>query len=81
MLFKRIIAIIIILILDVFFYYFTIVFCAIYRNTQAGWFYSGIWGFIWNNLVFSIIYIIVISIVESNGNEMISYYMKRLFCF
>ena len=80
MLLKRIIAIIIILIIDVFFYYYTIVFCAIYKNTQAGWFYSGIWGFIWNN-VFSLIYIIVISIFESFGYEMTSYYMKRLFCF
>ena len=81
MLVRRIIAIIVILIFNVFFYYYTIVFCAIYRNTQAGWFYSGIWGFIWNNIVFSLIYIIVISIVESNGNVMLSYYMKRLFCF
>jgi hypothetical protein len=81
MLLKRIIAIIIILTIDVFFYYYTIVFCAIYKNTQAGWFYSGIWGFIWNNIVFSLIYIIVISIVESNGHVMLSYYMKRLFCF
>ena len=81
MLVRRIIAIIVILIFNVFFYYYTIVFCAIYRNTQAGWFYSGIWGFIWNNIVFSLIYIIVISIVESNGHVMLSYYMKRLFCF
>ena len=81
MLLRRIIAFVLMLLIDVFFYYYTIVFCSVYINTKFGWFYSGIWGFIWNYLVFANLYIIAISIVESNGKLLISYYMKRLFCF
>ena len=81
MLLRRIIAFVLMLLIDVSFYYYTIVFCSVYINTKFGWFYSGIWGFIWNYLVFANLYIIAISIVESNGKLLISYYMKRLFCF
>lgn len=79
---RRIIAIVFMVICGLFFYYYTVVFCGVYPNTQIGWFYSGIWSLFMNWVVFAPFYIIVISIIEGfdNGGAC-SYYMKQLFVF
>ena len=78
---KKIISLIIILGLDVFFFYYTMGFCAVYRNTQYGWFYSVIWAMLFNWTLYGIFYIFVISLIESFGGVKCAYYMKRLFIF
>ena len=78
---RRIVALVLMVLLDVFFFYYTIVFCGIYVNTQFGWFYSGIWSLFWVWGVFAPIYIIIISLVEYNGNPNCTYYLKRFFIF
>ena len=81
MLIRRIIAGIFMLALNIFFFYYTIVFCGIYVNTQYGWFYSGIWSLFWVWICFAPLYIVIISAVENAGSEICAYYMKRLFIF
>ena len=81
MLVRRVLAGIFMLILSIFFFYYTIVFCGIYINAQYGWFYSGIWSLFWVWICFAPIYIAIISIVESKGNSQCAFYMKRLFIF
>lgn len=78
---KKIISLIIILGLDVFFFYYTMGFCAVYRNTQYGWFYSVIWAMLFNWTLYGFFYIFVISLIESFGGVKSAYYMKRLFIF
>ena len=78
---RRIIALVFIVLLDVFFWYYTIVFCGIYVNAQYGWFYSGIWSLMWVWVVYAPIYILIISLFEHCGNQCCVYYMKRFFIF
>ena len=81
---KRIIAGILMLVIYVFFFYYCVVFCGIYINTQRNWFFSGIWSLFWNWLVFSPIYIIIISLIEAKSRTSYTpsvYYMKKLFFF
>ena len=81
MLVRRIIAGVFMLALNVFFFYYCVVFCGIYVNAQYGWFYSGIWSLFFNWIVYAPLYILIISAVESSGKESCAYYMKRLFVF
>ena len=81
MLVRRIIAGVFMLALNVFFFYYCVVFCGIYVNAQYGWFYSGIWSLIFNWVAYAPLYILIISAIESSGNETCAYYMKRLFVF
>lgn len=78
---KRALAGIFILLLDVFFWFYTITFCGMYVKAQYGWLYSGVWTLLWTWVVFSPIYIFIISLVEYTGNPHCAYYMKRLFIF
>ena len=81
MLVRRIIAGVFMLALNVFFFYYCIVFCGMYVNAQYGWFYSGIWSLFFNWVAYAPLYILIISVIESSGNESCAYYMKRLFVF
>ena len=79
---RRIIAGIFMLALNIFFWYYTIVFCGIYVNTQYGWFYSGLWALFMNWVCFAPFYIVIISAIESSDKmDKCAYYMKRLFIF
>ena len=78
---KRALAGVFILLLDVFFWFYTITFCGMYVKAQYGWLYSGVWTLLWIWAVFAPIYIFIISLVEYNGNPNCTYYMKRLFIF
>ena len=81
MLVRRIIAGVFMLALNVFFFYYCIVFCGMYVNAQYGWFYSGIWSLIFNWVAYAPLYILIISVIESSGKDSCAYYMKRLFVF
>jgi hypothetical protein len=74
------------LLLNVFFFVYCVVFCGVYVNTQYGWFYSGLWSlfFIWG--VFSFVYIVIISLIQYLGQQntkiqKVVNYMKELFIF
>ena len=61
---------------------YSIGFCYIYYHTQKSWVYSGIWSLFWVWIIFAPLFLFLISLYESFiGNEEVSYYMKRLFCF
>jgi hypothetical protein len=78
----RIIAGIIMFIIFFIMWLYTIGFCYIYYHAQKSWFYSGIWSLFWVWIIFSPLFLFLISLYESiTGNEEITYYMKRLFCF
>ncbi len=80
--FKTICSIIIFLI-NIFYWYYTIVWCYVYYNAQFGWFYAGIWSLFWIWIVFAPIYIVIISILQykMTHNEIWIYYIQNLFCF
>ena len=80
--FKTICAILIFLI-SIFYWYYTIIWCYAYYNAQFGWFYSGIWSLFWVWIVFAPIYIIILSILEiyTIDNVKLMYYLKNLFFF
>ena len=84
MLVRRLIGAFIILVLLIFFFYYSVAFCGIYIKTQINWFYSGIWSLFWNWVVFSPIYIVIISYIENkkyNSFDPLVYNLKRLFFF
>ena len=80
---KRLIGGLIMLIIVVFFFYYCIVFCGIYIKTQWCWIYSTFWSMLWIYIVFSPLYILIISLLENDGilsNQKL-HYIKRLFVF
>ena len=81
MLLRRILVGMFMLALNVFFFYYCVVFCGIYVNAQYGWFYSGIWSLFFNWVIYAPLYIVIISAIESSGKDSCDYYMKRLFVF
>ncbi len=78
---KRLIATILMIGFIFYFFYYCIVFCSIYKNTQDSLIFSGIWTNIFVWIIFAPILIIVISIIEFKVNREIVYYLKRLFIF
>ena len=84
MLIKRLIGGLLMLIVVAFFFYYSVVFCGIYIKTQRNWVYGGIWSLFWNWVVFTPIYIAVISFIEYKKEDSYNplvYNLKRLFCF
>jgi hypothetical protein len=76
------IATVIMFLSSVFFWYYTIIWCYVYVNSQLGLFYTLIWSLLWSWLLAGI-YIVLISIFESilKFSEETTYYIKILFCF
>ena len=84
LLFRRILGGVLMLVVVTFFFYYSMVFCGIYIKTQQCWLYASLWSIIWNYVIFSPIYILVISIIETilqNPYNKKIYYIKRLFIF
>ena len=84
MLIRRLIGALLMLLGIVFFFYYSVVFCGIYIKTQLNWIYSGVWSLFWNWVIFSPIYIIIISFIEfkkSDSFDPLVYNLKRLFFF
>ena len=81
--FRRIIISIFMNVFSIFLFYYVIVFCSLYRNTQLNWFISGIWCLLIEWVILSPLYILIISIIEKKGRsqKISSYYMKKLFMF
>ncbi len=69
--------------ISIFYWYYTIVWCYVYYNSQFGWFYSGIWTLFWIWFIFAPIYILIISILQFNMkvNDICMYYLKNLTIF
>ncbi len=80
---RRMISCLIMLIFTVFTFYYVIVFCALYKNTQMSWLISGVWSLIIEWFILCPLYILIISIVEKKGRSqrISSYYIKQLFLF
>ena len=80
---RRIISCLLMLIFTVFTFYYVIVFCSLYKNTQISWFISGVWSLLFEWVFLCPLYILIISIVEKKGRSqrISSYYMKQLFLF
>ena len=80
---KRLIGGLIMLIIVTFFFYYCIVFCGIYIKTQWCWIYSTIWSMLWIYVVFSPLYILIITFLEKKIilEEPKLHYIKRLFIF
>ena len=84
MLLNRLIGGIIMFICIIFFFFYSVSFCGIYIQTQKNWIFSCIWSLFWNWVIFSPIYIVVISIIElkkENSYDPLVYNLKRLFFF
>ena len=77
---RRIIGMVFMLLLEIFFWYYTIAFCGIYEHTQYGWLFSGLWSLIINWIGLSPLYILIITILEyAGGLKICTYYMKRFY--
>ena len=76
------IATVIMFLSSVFFWYYTIIWCYVYVNSQSVLFYTLIWSLLWFWFL-ACIYIVLISIFESilKFSEKTTYYLKNLFCF
>ena len=82
MLIRRILGIVFCAVIGVFFFYYCVVFCGVFVNTQLGWLYSGIWTLMVNWVVLANVFIVIVAIVEYNTkNKEVTYYLKRLFIF
>ena len=78
----RLIVGMIMLIVILFMWLYSIGFCYIYYHTQKNWIYSGIWSLFLDWIIFAPLFLFLISLYKyKKGNEVIEYYIKRLFCF
>ena len=81
---RRLIVQILMLVITLFVFYFTFAFCNRYPKAQYSWAYSTVWSVIFDYVLLSFIYILVVSIVETHHNNKCSscvYYAKRVFMF
>ena len=78
---RRLISIIFIFVVTIFFFYYCVIFFSIYKKAQIDWFNSGIWSMIFNWVLFSNLYITLITYFQTDGLNDVSYYMKRTFPF
>lgn len=81
---RRLIVQIVMLIIAVVFFYITFAFCNRYPKAQYSWAKAFVWSIIFTYVPLSLIYILVVSIVESaKGNtcKSCAYYAKRVFMF
>ncbi len=77
-----IITAIIMLIIGIIMWLYSIGFCYIYYHSQKSWFYSGIWSLFWVWVIFAPLFLFLISLYENiTDKEEITYYIKRLICF
>ena len=78
---RRLICMILMGIIIIFFFYYCTAFCGIYRKTQLNWFIGGIWSLLFEWIILTPLYILLISYVQKLDSEEIAYYMKALFVF
>ena len=75
---KRIISIIFIILFDIFMFFYSVVFCYIYINSQLDWFYSGLICLLIIWIFLAPLFILFISIFN---NRILIFYMKQLLFF
>ena len=78
---RRLISKIVMGIIIIFFFYYCTAFCGIYRKTQLNWLIGGIWSLLFEWIILTPLYILLISLIEKLKVENVSYYMKNLFIF
>ncbi|MCQ2819559.1 MAG: hypothetical protein MJ252_20035, partial [archaeon] len=79
---RRIIAGLLMLGLNIFMYFYVVVFCGVYINTQFGWFYSGCWALMWDWIIYAPLLIVIISAMEAIGvADAYLHYVKAFFIF
>lgn len=68
----------------IFFYYYSIIWCGVYKNAQKEWMYMGIWCMLWIYFAFSVVYIAIISVIQvtcRKSCQEVVYYLKKLMLF
>ncbi len=82
---RRILLVALCFALNIWTWIYSIGFCGYYFNSQYNWFYTGIWSVFWNWIIYSNIFIIIISAIEyynkKGENSKAVYYLKSLFIF
>ena len=79
----RCIGVILMTIIIAFFFYYNILFCEMYINTQTNLVFSWVWSLFWEWVILAPIYILIISCLENkkSNTESLVFYLKRLFFF
>lgn len=78
---KLAVSYIIMLILSVFFFMYSVVFCDVFIHAKNCWFYSGLWTTMLIIFGFAPFYILVLSIFDSGRHDECMFYFKELFLF
>ena len=78
---RRYIGITLMTIIIAFFFYYNVLFCEIYINTQENLVFSWVWSLLWEWMILAPIYIILISYLENRKSNSAVFYLKRLFFF
>jgi hypothetical protein len=82
MIVSRCICVFIMMIITAWFFYFTIAWCNRYPKAQHSWGDACAWCLMFNYILFSTVYIVIISAVQCNPScKECAYYMKRTFMF
>ena len=71
---RRVVSVVIMGILDVFMFYYCVVFCGVYVNAQDGWFYSGIWCLLFNWVIVDPLYVFVYTLLQDKINSCLDIY-------
>ena len=81
---QRMVACVLMLGVMIFFYYYSIVWCGVYKNAQKEWMYMGIWCMLWIYFAFSVVYIAIITLIQVTCRKScpeVVYYLKKLMLF
>ena len=80
---RRVIAMIIMIALIVFMWYYSVMFCGVFHHAQYGWFYSGLWCLFFDWFGFAPLFIFMFSAIEQSVEEENAgiYYIKALWLF
>ena len=82
MIVSRCICVFIMMIITAWFFYFTIAWCNRYPKAQHSWGDACAWCLMFNYILFSTVYIVIISAVQCSPScQQCAYYMKRTFMF
>jgi hypothetical protein len=82
MLLNRCICVFVMMIITAWFFYFSIAWCNRYPKAQHSWGHACAWSIMFNYILFSTVYIVIITAVQMKDScEKCTYYMKRTFMF
>ena len=82
MLLNRCICVFVMMIITAWFFYFSIAWCNRYPKAQHSWGHACAWSIMFNYILFSTVYIVIITAVQMKDTcDKCVYYMKRTFMF